>query len=687
MRADFQTPVTRVLLIEDDEDDYVLTRDLLDDIEGSRFHVEWCRDYEAGLDRMLRNEHDVCLVDYRLGKQTGLDLLRAAVNAGSSVAVIFLTGQSDRAIDQEAIRAGASDYLVKQKINPDVLDRCIRYAIDRKQTEQVLRAERNFVAAVVDTAGALVVVLDRQGRIVRFNRACELVSGYSFQEVRGMKWWEVFLPPDQEKTARRDFAAIRCSDASRRDYEQRWMVRGGRWRDFAWSHNVLRNANGDVEFVVGTGVDITERRDVENKLRESEEALTKAREREVEVGTRIQQTLLVRQVPTHIPGVSIGARSLASQRIDGDFWDFFVYDRQRFDVLVGDVMGKGVPAALLAAASKSHFQHAVRRLGLSLHEYGRLPEPAEIVGAVHSLVTKELVGLDTFVTLCYAGFDLDRMRLEFVDGGHTRTIHYRRSSGDCELLEGNNLPLGVDEWEVYQQKSISFSAGDVFFFYSDGVTEARTEDGALFGVERLVDLVKGISHLDAWEIVERIYSTVTGLTAAAGVVDDLTCVAIKISEVQSERPLSHATMEVLSDPAELASIRKFVHHFCSDPTRPMLDEDGTNALVLATSEAVSNIIQHSYDGSKDRRIQIEAEAFLGRVSLTLCDWGRPFERDGVTSPAFDGSRESGFGLYIIENSVDEARYYQDEIGRNCLTLTKRTVEGVRGGHQTGLHDQ
>ena len=675
--------VLRILLVEDDEDDYILTREMLGDIEDQSFSLEWCQTYEEGFQRMLRNEHDVCLVDYRLGKRNGLDLLRDAVAAGCASAVIFLTGQADQEIDQEAVRAGASDYLVKHRINSDVLDRCIRYAQDRKQAEHALRSERNFVAAVVESAGALVAVVDRRGRLVRFNRACELVSGFTFEEVNGSFFWDVFMPDDFAKDARRSFSAVR-SGFTQVDYEQKWMMRDGTWREFAWSHSIIRDVNGNVEHIVGTGVDITERRKAERELQASQAALNSAREREVDIGTRIQQTLLVPQLPNTIKGVQVGARSHASQRIDGDFWDFFIYDRHRFDVLVGDVMGKGVPAALLAAGSKSSFQHAVRRLGLSLREYGRYPEPAEIVGAVHSVVTPELTHLESFVTLCYAGFDLEKQKLELVDGGHTRTIHYRKSLGSCTLLEGHNLPLGVSEWEVYQQVTVHFEPGDVFFFYSDGVTEAREKDG-LFGVERLVEMITSLHNEDANTIVDRVCDKIIGLTGGDSLVDDLTCLAIKIAEQQAEKPTSHATMEVMSDPAEINTIRKFVQRFCKENSG-LLSEDALHALVLATSEAVSNIVLHSYDGARDRSIQVEAESYLDRICITLCDWGRPFERDGVPSPAFDGSRESGFGLYIIEQCVDEANYYQDELGRNCLALVKLRGETEPGGDETGTED-
>src|SRR3712207_5711323 len=93
----------RILLVEDDEDDYVLIRDLLSDL-GAEFELEWVADYDAALRAIEREEHDVCLVDYRLGERSGLDLLREAAQRGYKAPMILLTGQGDREVDLEAMR-------------------------------------------------------------------------------------------------------------------------------------------------------------------------------------------------------------------------------------------------------------------------------------------------------------------------------------------------------------------------------------------------------------------------------------------------------------------------------------------------------------------------------------------------------------------------------------------------------
>ena len=127
-----------VLLIDDDEDDFIVARDLLDDVQGTSYAVEWRAAYEGALEEMLRLQHDVCLIDYNLGGRNGVDLLVEATEKGYRGPVIMLTGQDDRETDIRAMNAGAMDYLVKGAFDSPGLERAIRYAVNRKRVEDAL---------------------------------------------------------------------------------------------------------------------------------------------------------------------------------------------------------------------------------------------------------------------------------------------------------------------------------------------------------------------------------------------------------------------------------------------------------------------------------------------------------------------------------------------------------------------
>ncbi len=118
-----------VLLIDDDKDDYLLTKELVDEIRGGRFTLDWASTYEAGLASICGNTHDLYLLDYRLGAKSGIDLLKEAQAKGSSGPIILLTGQGQGQTDVEALNAGADDYLEKAGLTPALLERAMRYAL------------------------------------------------------------------------------------------------------------------------------------------------------------------------------------------------------------------------------------------------------------------------------------------------------------------------------------------------------------------------------------------------------------------------------------------------------------------------------------------------------------------------------------------------------------------------------
>ena len=125
-------------MIDDDEDDFFLVSSLLKDVAPNQYHIEWCSTYESGIEAVERKQHALYLVDYRLGKYTGLDVLRHFQRIGNDAPVIMLTGKGDYAIDNEAMMAGAVDYLVKSEISGQELERAIRYGISEHRHLQII---------------------------------------------------------------------------------------------------------------------------------------------------------------------------------------------------------------------------------------------------------------------------------------------------------------------------------------------------------------------------------------------------------------------------------------------------------------------------------------------------------------------------------------------------------------------
>ncbi len=268
-------------------------------------------------------------------------------------------------------------------------------------------------------------------------------------------------------------------------------------------------------------------RDQNVRLRRVEAELERARAHESAIASRIQQTLLLGKFEEVMDGIRIASLTIPSRKIDGDFYDFYRVNDQCLDIVVGDVMGKGVPAALVGAAAKNHFLRTLYELARTCH--GRfLPSPSEIVAHVQTAMIDRLDELENFITLCYTRIDLARRTITYVDCGHVRTIHYHADIDDCSFIKGGNMPIGFPEMNDYAETEIHFGPGDLFFFYSDGLTDARNEAGLVFGEARLLETVGRHAAGGPELTISRVRSAVVDFIGRESFSDDFTCVGVTI---------------------------------------------------------------------------------------------------------------------------------------------------------------
>ena len=405
------------------------------------------------------------------------------------------------------------------------------------------------------------------------------ILGYEVDEALAPDWWIDCLHPDDKGAAVEKTSILMTRGHLVQEY--RFRSKDGHYLWMQDEASLLRDADGQPKEIVGFWTNVTERK-------QAEEQAARAREQEAEIGFKIQQTLLLDQPPSDFPGARVAALTIPSERISGDFYDFFRHVDKCLDVIVGDVMGKGIPAALLGAASKSTFIQALSEI-TALSDRGTLPKPEEIVTLAHAKMVRQLISLESFVTVSYARFDLERCQVELVDCGHMPVIHYRHRTGTCATLKGSHVPLGVSEGEIYEQITEPFEPEDVFVFYSDGITEAQNSSGEFFGISRLAECVRLNNRLDAWQLITKIRTSVVAFSNSETFADDLTCVVIKIEE--RKLPLARSEIEIPSDLGELARARAFVWEFCQGIPGGALSEDGTEKLDLAVNEALSNIMK------------------------------------------------------------------------------------------------
>jgi len=183
--SDSSSDVLRVLLVEDDEDDYILTKELFHEFRGESVQLDWKMNYASGLEAMTQNQHEVCLLDYRLGAQNGIELLRAALEQGCKSPIILLTGQGEHEIDMQAMQAGAADYLVKSRLDSGVLERSIRYAVGRKRAADRAASEQARLAAFGEDIG---LALTRSDPLETILHRCAMAMVHYLHAVRARIW-------------------------------------------------------------------------------------------------------------------------------------------------------------------------------------------------------------------------------------------------------------------------------------------------------------------------------------------------------------------------------------------------------------------------------------------------------------------------------------------------------------------
>jgi sigma-B regulation protein RsbU (phosphoserine phosphatase) len=400
---------------------------------------------------------------------------------------------------------------------------------------------------------------------------------------------------------------------------------------------------------------------MENALKDAKAQLEETQREQLQIGARIQNTLLDGQVPAHSPYFDIATLSVPSAQIDGDFVEFFPHSDHVLDILIGDGMGKGLTAALLGAGTKAFFQKAINKLLAAGNREG-LPSPREIVQHVHDQLSRELIRLESFVTLTYVRLDAVRGQATIVDCGHTEPYFWSAERRKGWFLDTQgNFPLGFSDRETYVERSFAIRPGDGFILYSDGLTEARSPSGEQFGSQRFLKVSRENDHLALPELIVKFQEEVHEFTQAEQLQDDFTCVIAQwLMEIPRE-------ISVKRDHTELATIREFV---ASTAAKAGLKRNLSLEIQLAVHEYFRNIVEHGTSSTKGP-VSLRAESSPDVFKLTIVFEGTLFEPEQIALPDLELYPETGFGLFIIKESVDDFIEEHRADGLSEAVMTKR----------------
>lgn len=270
-----ESPI-RVLVVDDDEDSYVLIDYQLEQIAPKRFRLEWASSFEQGIELIRQQSHDLYLVDYRLGEKTGLDVLEIASEMGCDLPMIILTGQHDHGIDLAVMKAGAADYVIKHSGDGTLLERTIRFAMERTRLRRELERERYLLHTLMDNLPDHIYFKDTESRFLRVNRAMAQLFDLSSTEDAVGKTDQDFFTNEHAEAALADEHAVMERDEPIIDKEEKETWPDGRITWVSTSKLPLRNRRGELIGTFGISRDVTARRQAEEDLKQHAEELTRA---------------------------------------------------------------------------------------------------------------------------------------------------------------------------------------------------------------------------------------------------------------------------------------------------------------------------------------------------------------------------------------------------------------------------
>ena len=459
----------------------------------------------------------------------------------------------------------------EQLFTATIRDISLRKRVLSSLRNSELRFRMTFEQAAV---GMLQQAFNR--RFLRVNDTLCKLLGYTREEFLALDADDLIHPEDVADGL--DFMKrLFAGEISTFTQEKRYRQKAGTYIWVRLTASVAREDDGRASYMICVVEDISERRKAQSEL-------TAAREREMAIGTRIQQTLLVAPPAEPDAGLWISAFNQPSKGIDGDFFDIIHVGPDVVDVIVGDVMGKGIPAALLGAATKLQFSRSIAELMTAGAYRTGPPSPRDIVAAVNQAMTPHLQALEAFVTLAYLRINLRANTVVWVGCGHEEALVIR-ADGTRKLLANQQPPVGLISEDQCLQDAISLDDGDAIFLCSDGAADALLPDGSRVGRDAINAAIAKSMALQRTPAMALHTMRRDVLEGRAALMDDLTMVLL----VRTNMRRAVWRLEVPVSLESIKPVREFVEMHARDVG---LDEATAGPLTVATVEVLTNIVRH-----------------------------------------------------------------------------------------------
>lgn len=459
--------------------------------------------------------------------------------------------------------------------------------------------------------------------------------------------------------------------------------------------NVISDGNLDYRVSINTGNELEELGEAFNKMTlslsehmDNLKRVTADKERmstELDVASQIQLSLLPEQLPEtdRESFFDVCAFMKPAKEVGGDFYDYFTTDENHLWLVAADVSGKGIPASLFMMMGKTLIKNMATTIGT----------PAEILKAANSQLNEHNDAM-MFITCFVCVIELSTGRMTFANAGHNFPFYCTNGSEYIKIENTPDLPLAVLEDTDYKNHYMDLKEGDRLFLYTDGVTEAMSENGCLYGDKRLCSVLNdtGRKRCEGAEILQAVREDIKSFSENAEQADDITMlIFLFIKRRESKHEIDGKESSLYFDGVEDAvnlgdsiKVSANLHElsrvigFVEERLNPGgFSKEYVITMKLITDELFSNIAKYAYDGKENRdgEAVITVKVCNGEsAEIIFEDCGKPYnpleqKEPDVTLPGEERT-EGGLGIYLVRNMSDEMEYEYRE-GRNVLRVMKR----------------
>ena len=373
-------------------------------------------------------------------------------------------------------------------------------------------------------------------------------------------------------------------------------------------------------------------------------------EDELAIARNIQQSLLPsEQTIKSSKTINIKGLQIPAKYVGGDLFDYYVRDNKLF-FCIGDVSGKGVPAALLMAISHSLFRT------LSAHSN----HPEKIMGVLNDTISENNPNI-MFITMFLGIMDLSTGTISYCNAGHNPPIVIK--NGHAEYLDTEpSLLMGVELSAPYTANELTLAPGDTLFLYTDGLTEAENAQKEVFGEQRALDAANTFGTLSAEQQIEQMHQAVHLFVNGAEQSDDLTMLAIRYIH-------SDNTLVMENHIQELNKLEPFLNDFFE---QEHLDLSLLSQLDLALEEAITNVIMYAYPEGETGTAELTVCVNDKQICSTLTDSGTPFnpleQQENNLDVSLEERKIGGLGIHLIKEIMNKVEY-EYVGGKNVLKMT------------------